>query len=1177
MLDKTRILKFSHQLPEPGQKRKSSGFTRFDDYLFNEKQSYFSRDEYRAQNPGAINLPTESEILEKLLHQFQYNGLIICGESGSGRTRLMMELAAKAEQEQWKAIIISSPLQSLDDLNDWLHPGDNHLLIFLNLRENPLFKPGLTDQLNEIYPEARVKVMGACWKTFLTASPLWDSEEFLKIDISPNTNPIEHHYKTDVIKKILAPLPPLLKNINEDYDLKPVHAVFLKFLHENFGTGKEKPTGKPTEKPSPREADSFRHWLIKRLCLTFGLAHEDEIKKQKERLNLFCLLPSTGEQTTRLYSTRGDDLRVLKNHGWLEDDETLHGTGEYKNELNVVHVAIAEDILRLRLEESGDSSETEITDIFAFAATHNALVNCFKLFERISSYFADPETFTPQEIKRHSRIFSNLLSQYIVQPTGACMPLKELLTVTPLMDDESIIMLLAEYWAFFKESLQSPGFGMKLASKMRNLAKSEYDPGIKEKVNMLLILWLGSNRDFIRDKCLSSQLLAAFILFFGVDSPFGEKGAPVETIVQEWLTQFPGEKETQLIMIAWLDAGGKHYVIEPYFKQWLENYPLEKETSLIIKAWLDSGGKDTIIKECLTSWLNEFPEELDTHFVIKSWLDTVGDKDVIKTYLDVWLKKFPLEMETSLVIQSWLTARGDREIVREFIKPWLNKFPEVIETSFVITSWLEAGGEKQLIEDYLRKWLKKFPEVIEASFVIQTWLDAGGEKQIIAEYLKQWLKRFPGVNEASFVIKAWLGAGGDKQLVEEYLKKWLTRHSGKFETRFVLCSWLDAGGDKQLVRENLKPWLKKFPLEKGTSFVIKAWLDAKGEKRLIEEYIKPWLAKYPLEMEASFVFQAWLEAGGDKHLIREYIKPWLTKFPLAIESSFVIKSWLAADGNKEIVREFIGPWLAKFPLEEKDTSFVIRAWLNADGEPGEVRPFVLQWLEKYHTSFEASYVIKAWLKNTRDADSIKMYALKWLRVFQDHPKADYVIKRFCYYEDIPADVLDAAIHWYKKYIDTGEALYTLLYLTRHQITNERIAAQWLLDDLANRSKQPVSSQEDIKNLEYIMYDMSRNKDFCYSPPGVELSITWFLSEHSFHPVTLQKNSHFLQQWWYFERYSRLLLDRRIDIIVHKEKVEKFLRWVNGWHPNNKTKIQRNLQKLMKAFPQHRRLWEKVHI
>ena len=428
-------------------------------------------------------------------------------------------------------------------------------------------------------------------------------------------------------------------------------------------------------------------------------------------------------------------------------------------------------------------------------------------------------------------------------------------------------------------------------------------------------------------------------------------------------------------------------------------------------------------------------------------------------------------------------------------------------------------------------------------------------------------------------------SGNIKNKVKMLLEMWLACNDDFLKYRNisvrVIAEFLklfgldDHFGSKGKAAVYAKEWLEEFHTTIEANFLIKSWLDAGGEKEIVKEYIPPWLKKFPLEFETRFVIKPWLDAGGEKEIVKDYIPPWLKKFPEVVETSFLIKSWLDAQGDRELVKNCIKPWLGKFPFEEEDTSFVLRAWLNAGGERQEVETFVAQWLEKFHNSFEASFVIKAWLKNTKDHDYIKTYALQWLRTFKDHPAADFVIKGFCISRDISDDVLDAAVHWCKKYEIDSEALFTLSYLTRYHINNKKIAGAWLLGTLSNWTNRDKLNQDDRKNLENIMFNISANKGFCFSGESIELSIKWFLSAHSFQPITLHLL--FLQRWWYFERYSRLLIDKRIDAATHEDKVKKFLHWVNGWLPQNKKQLKQNLKKLYNDLPQYNHFWEIVQL
>jgi hypothetical protein len=526
---------------------------------------------------------TESDILENLLHQDRYGGCIIYGEGGTGKTRMMMELGFKAEQDEWIVYKITNKLKSLGNLRDWLYPNSKHLLVFDYIEENPRFEPNIVEQLYDICPEAGIKVIGNCRKTYIDISELLDSEEFLKVNVSLKDRQKEQDYKNYVAANILGDLQRFFKVEKSFYELRPSFAVFLRFINEKY---------KEEEELDFREVDSFHKWLKRRLCLTFAVENFKELGAKKERLYLFYILPSTGALTDNLGSNYNDIILSLIKDGWLEDDQNLLGKDEYKNELRVIHDTIAEEILIFRLQEHRELLKNEIKGIFDFAISNHSIESCFRLFERISHWFVNEEFHSHEEINRHTLLFYELFSQYIDGCQQAREPLKDLFTKTSLMGEESIVTLLVEKSDFFKDSIQSQVFGLRLAFKMKYFSKKEPSSNIKDKVKMLLDMWLATNHDFFKYKYLSARVIASFIKLFGVDYEFGEGGESAGIYALKWLKKFPLQMKTHFVINSWLDAGGEKDIVKEYITPWLKKFPEEKEeTSFIIKAWLNAGGE----------------------------------------------------------------------------------------------------------------------------------------------------------------------------------------------------------------------------------------------------------------------------------------------------------------------------------------------------------------------------------------------------------------------------------------------------------------------------------------------------------------------------------------------------------------------------------------------------------
>ncbi len=415
--------------------------------------------------------------------------------------------------------------------------------------------------------------MGNCRKTYIDISELLESEAFLKVNVSLKDRKWEPDYKNYVVGNILGDLQRFFKVEKSFYELRPSFAVFLRYLNEKY---KE-------EELDFRNVGSFREWLKRRLCLTFGVEKYKELSSQKERFYLFYILPTTGALTDKLCSKYNDIILALKKDGWLEDDENLFGKDEYKNELRVIHDTIAEEILVFRLQEHRELLKSQIEEIFDFAIENHSFENCFRLFERISHWFVNEEIHTHEEITRYPLLFYELFSQYIEGCPQACESLRDLLTKTSLMGEASIVTLLVEKADFFKKSIQNRAFGLNLAFKMKYFFKNDSSANIKTKVKILLEMWLACNDDFLRYRNISVRVIAEFLKLFGLDDHFWTKGKAA-VYAKEWLEEFHSTIEANFLIKSWLDAGGEKEIVKEYIPPWLKKFLLEMETSFVIKS-----------------------------------------------------------------------------------------------------------------------------------------------------------------------------------------------------------------------------------------------------------------------------------------------------------------------------------------------------------------------------------------------------------------------------------------------------------------------------------------------------------------------------------------------------------------------------------------------------------------
>ena len=127
-----------------------SGRLTYADYLNDAVLPYMSRDDYIRQHPEAVNLSGESNILEKFLEPDKYGGVMIYGDGGIGKTRLMLELGRLAEKKGWIVYRVTHQLKSLSDLKSCLQSGSSYLLLFDSVEDHPLFASDIIEKLGQM-------------------------------------------------------------------------------------------------------------------------------------------------------------------------------------------------------------------------------------------------------------------------------------------------------------------------------------------------------------------------------------------------------------------------------------------------------------------------------------------------------------------------------------------------------------------------------------------------------------------------------------------------------------------------------------------------------------------------------------------------------------------------------------------------------------------------------------------------------------------------------------------------------------------------------------------------------------------------------------------------------------------------------------------------------------------
>ncbi len=163
-----------------------------------------SRDAFK-NDSSLKGLKGETEILNQLLESDLYDGCILHGEGGIGKTRLMLELGFMAEKRNWIVYKITNKLKSIEALEKRFFPGFKYLLIFDYIEESKVFSVDLVDDLIEKHPDSNIKIIANCRNTHLESSEvLVDAENFSRHNLSITNNTEERKYKEHVVKAILG-------------------------------------------------------------------------------------------------------------------------------------------------------------------------------------------------------------------------------------------------------------------------------------------------------------------------------------------------------------------------------------------------------------------------------------------------------------------------------------------------------------------------------------------------------------------------------------------------------------------------------------------------------------------------------------------------------------------------------------------------------------------------------------------------------------------------------------------------------------------------------------------------------------------------------------------------------------------------------------------------------------
>ena len=904
-------------LKKPQKEKKSNKKIKYQDYLESNNLPYVSRDVFLEQEPSLVDFISEAFIIEELLDDDSYEGGIIFGEGGVGKTRLMLEIGQLALDLGWVVIKVLPEAEFVEDLLPVLDAERNYLLLFDYIEENISFDSEVVSKLTRENDALNIRALANCRYTYRASSNFPDS--FLQIELRDSE--AESKYRDFVVREITNELIQEFDLINPDFfNIKPSFAVFLNFL-----LYKEK-----LETKDIREVGDFKAWIKKRFRLTFEIS--DFSKLQNEITYLISILPVKNEQIDLLYSSGYEEIiQRLKNNGWIEEVE-------YKNvrTLKVIHDTIADNLLLIRLEIVRKDIAREIERIFDFSVQFEAQFNWIRSFERIIE----------MPIVSDKKVFYRVLQKKLKDRQESLNPIRPKITITSLLEEDDRIELIHSDLVFFSEIIEGLFFAFPLSFALN---KARLNDKNKELLREIFTVWNKVNPDFVKHFNISFRVLSTYIKCFGIDD-FST------STLRTYLQYFIDKKESSFVLQAWFDNGGDLNVAEPYVQQYLTHFATDLSAQFVLTSFLNNGGDLETVQPHVQTYLEHHAENEAASFVFQAWFDNGGDLEAVLPYAQKYLTHHAKDSNAQFVISSFLNNGGNVAVVDPHLKKYLASHVEDVDARFVMSSFLKSGGEISLVQDHVRTYLSRYSEDEDASFLFQDWFDNGGELEPVQDLFIKYLKANSKLENSAFHLAYWLKKGGEYKLVEDLILEYLKKHA-KTSTAGILML--------QLLREKLSfekyksaylDFIENNFRSSYANTVLFNALKLCDDVQYFESAVTRYLDDRVMEVESQRIISSWLHGQGDNNLIKGYMIQHLTEHIILYNSQYLISGWLKNGGGLQVVQPFIPEYLDQ-NCEKPNTGYVFYSWFKAGGDPYLFLDYIRRWLRRKQPAAIANRVV----------------------------------------------------------------------------------------------------------------------------------------------------------------------------------------------------------------------------
>jgi hypothetical protein len=986
----------------------------FKDYLNEDSLNYISRKEFRYRLPeNQKKIFHDEDSLFTILKSSTYIGIVIHGQGGIGKTRLMLELGRLATQVRYSVFEVDKDYNDMDELISFLKPTGKYILLFDYIEEQKLFDKvvkWITDKTFD-----HISVVANCRNSFLHEVQGNYTDQLFYIDIGlrdkfGNVNTLENKYKKEIILSIIDSISDknLSAKLKSDailktfYQARPSFAAFIKYIHQK----------NPVGDFSIATDETFSNWLIKKLKLSIvkDIRYRDFFENKKYVFQLLSCLPANKntvsilEQMNQGEIVFADELNKLTKDGWVD---------KIDSSLQVVHDTV-NDSLFVEFLKHFQFDKYYINIFLDFSWRANSISSMMWSIQRI--WEEVPENKQPLMQKAIINFLDKILNADSVRLNW----IKYKIDNSRLLEEEDRIKLLLKHRNIFKETFALEKFGSSIGFCMNWVFKYVFDSThLKEYSNGLRQLYFdewnieGRFDDSVIDTSKGGKIISGYINLYGIDDYINQKfyeyiqnakcsssnleplsltfvswlnrngqiTSQLTELIISWFNVFENEKCTEVnpeyLMRSWIIKGNDTAAISRHIKAFLEDSNDLQNKAELIRFWLSKSDDlslvEPFIKECLTEEL--FPKT--AYYIIGYWLHKSANPLLVKPFLIKWLN-YPVEPHiSSFIFRHWLEKGDDPNILIEPLKKWLNIETSQDSIGNILSRFIQKKEGSNELKDEIINWIVHNTFNSNSINVLGFMLEYLSDKSLLTTLeipTRQILQNFSSLNEAGFIIDHWLSKGGNISTIDPFINNWLAKFWNSRHASQIISNWL-AKGNCIKVKEFIVPFLEIFGKQKEMSTLMFYWLMYGDDPYLIKEFIKPFFAikENQISPESRYLITYWLEDTSLPLLVKDAIKPWLASNWFNSEGSIrVCAFWLQKGDDINLVEDYVKNHFYDF-ADQNGSNRVISYWIDNGGELKLIEKCVEKYIYKANSEINEIYIVKSWLKKKGDLSIVRNY------------------------------------------------------------------------------------------------------------------------------------------------------------------------------------------------------------